>query len=139
MNNIIRKNYDPFLDLLFEAPFYKENSHGELMKTDIEELNDSFRLTIEVPSVKKEDIRISFNEGYLDVEVEKKNMEVEKDNKGKILHKERFFGTLKRSYYLGDEIDENEICAKLENGELVVVVKKLLEKEEKKIKYINIQ
>lgn len=138
MNNIIRRNsYDPFFDL-FDFPFESERKN-EIMKTDIEENDSSYKLSIEVPSVKKEDVKISLEEGYLNVFVEKKNENVEKDQKGKILHRERFYGSFKRAFYVGDEIKYKDISASLNDGVLTINVNKPVKEETKEVQYIDIQ
>ena len=61
MSNIIRRNsYDPFFDL-FDFPFESQHKN-EVMKTDIEENENAYKLSIEVPSVKKEDVKISLED-----------------------------------------------------------------------------
>lgn len=138
-NNVSRKNYyDPFYDL-FKFPFDGDFKRNAFMKTDIEELDDKYRFNIEVPSVKKEDIKVSLTDGYLNVEVEKKNSSNNESENRKIIHKERFFGSYKRSYYVGDEVKEENISAKLEEGVLTLDVKKPSPKEEQSTKYIEIK
>ena len=138
MSNLIsRNNFDPFYDL-FDFPFADERKSG-FMKTDIVENKDSYKLSIEVPSVKKDGVKISLKNGYLNVAIEKKNDNVEKDSEGKILHKERFFGTYKRSYYVGDEIKQNDISAALNNGVLTINIVKPTNEENKEVQYIEVK
>ena len=137
MYELKNKKYDLFDDL-FDFP-YSERRYLDLMKTDIEEYDDSYHINVEVPSVKKEDVKISLEDGYLTISIEKKNNNDLKDKTGKVIHKERYFGSIKRSYNVGD-VKEEDISAKLENGLLTVVIKKPEPvKEEEKRKYIDIQ
>ncbi len=137
MYELKNKKYDLFDDL-FDFP-YSERRYSDLMKTDIEEYDDSYHINVEVPSVKKEDVKISLEVGYLTISIEKKNNNDLKDKTGKVIHKERYFGSIKRSYNVGD-VKEEDISAKLENGLLTVVIKKPEPvKEEEKRKYIDIQ
>ena len=137
MYELKNKKYDLFDDL-FDFP-YSERRYTDLMKTDIEEYDDSYHINVEVPSVKKEDVKISLEDGYLTISIEKKNNNDLKDKTGKVIHKERYFGSIKRSYNVGD-VKEEDISAKLENGLLTVVIKKPEPvKEEEKRKYIDIQ
>lgn len=138
MSNIIRRNsYDPFFDL-FDFPFENIETKNEMMKTDIEETSDAYNLSIEVPSVKKEDVKVSLKDGYLNVSVEKKNETTDKNKEGKVIHRERFFGTYKRSYYVGDGIRQSDIEASLENGILNIEVKKS-QRQEELINYIEVK
>lgn len=133
-----RNDFDLFGDW-FGLPFETENRRNEVMKTDIEESDNGYKLNIEVPSVKKGDVKVSLNDGYLVVTVEKKGKDIEKDNVGKVIHKERYFGTFKRSYYVGEAIKDNDIDAKLEDGVLVIDVKKPQKEEEKNSKFIEVK
>lgn len=138
MNNIISKtNFDPFYDL-FDFPFVDERK-SSFMKTDIVETKDAYKLSVEVPAVKKEGIKISLKEGYLNITVEKKNDNIEKDVEGKIIHKERFFGTYKRSYFVGDDIKQTDINASLDNGVLTIDIAKPKKEEHKEVEYIEIK
>lgn len=138
MSNIIRRNsYDPFFDL-FDFPFESQHKN-EVMKTDIEENENAYKLSIEVPSVKKEDVKISLEDGYLNVFIEKKNENVEKDNKGKILHRERYYGSFKRAFYVGEDVKNKDISASLVDGVLGITVKKPVKEENKEVQYIDIQ
>lgn len=138
MSNIIsRNNFDPFYDL-FDFPFVDERK-SSFMKTDIVETKDAYKLSIEVPAVKKEGIKVSLKEGYLNVTIEKKNDNVEKDDEGKVIHKERFFGTYKRSYFVGDDIKQSDISAALDNGVLKIDIIKPRKEERKEVEYIDIK
>ena len=110
--------FDAF-NSMFNDAFAKE------MKTDIEETDKEYVLSIEVPGVKKEEIELSFTNDTLTINVKKEDKK--EDNKNYIT-KEISTLEMNRSYYL-DDVDENQIEAKLENGILTVNLKK----QEKKI------
>jgi HSP20 family protein len=105
------------------------------MKSDIYDEGDSYHLDIELPGFDKEDLKISFDNGYLTVTAEKKG-QLEEDSK-KYIRKERFYGLYKRSYYIGD-VSEESIGAKFDNGILKVSIKKI-ELEAPKQKIISIE
>ena len=90
MNNLTRRNYnfwDPFFVDLFED---KGNTNCSFMKTDIKDVGDHYEMKIELPEVKKEDIKLSLDDGYLTIAASFNETEEEK-NKGKIIHRERHF------------------------------------------------
>lgn len=118
-----------YLDPLFEAFFGPENkNHVHIgMKTDVLESEDAYRLDIEVPGFKKEDISISYKDGYLNIAV--KSAE-KKDEAFKLIRQERFYGEASRQYYIG-EADEKQIKANYENGVLSVFVPKAKPEEVK--------
>ena len=93
---------------------------------------------IYLPAIKKENIKVSLADGYLTVSVNySENNEEKKD--GKYLRRERQYGSYSRTYYVGDQIKEDGIHAKLEDGVLTLNLVKPVEPEKKGKKYIEIE
>ncbi len=134
MNCYLKPGNRTILDPFFEAIFNdnKEENFGILqMKTNVLESDKAFRLLVELPGFKKEDIDLSFDDGYLTIAV--KSGEEVKEEEFKTIHRERFYGEASRRYYLG-EVDEKAITASFENGVLKVEAPKLLPEETKPTK-----
>ncbi len=129
---------DPFLKELFGAETLNETKAHGLMKTDIKENDDDYEVTIDLPSIKKEDVKVSFENGYLNVNVSHNANNDEKDKKGNYIRRERYFGSYSRSYYIGEDVSKENISAKLENGTLNLIIKKAV-KQTEETKYIAIQ
>ena len=114
---------------------------GNLMKTDIKELDNGYELEIDLPGFKKDEIKAELNNGYLTVSAAKGLDEDKEDKKtGKYIRRERYAGACQRSYYVGEDITEEDIKASFEHGILTLFVPKKEAKpavEEKK--YISIQ
>ncbi|MFA7100778.1 MAG: Hsp20/alpha crystallin family protein [Bacilli bacterium] len=132
---------DPFIDDLFDFPFLntkEANHYNQVMKADVSDEGDHYLVKLDVPSINKKDIKISLKEGYLNVSATTSSNNDEKDKHGKYIRRERFYGTYSRSFYVGDEVKESDINAKLENGVLALSVAK---KEAPKLteKYIEIK
>ena len=123
-------------DDLFNTPFFTK-SEG-MMKTDIKEHDNSYDLMIDLPGVKKEDIKAELNDGYLTVSAENNTSKDEKDDNGKYICRERYSGSYSRSFYVGDAVTEQDISAKFENGTLKLTVPKKESLPEKQNKYIAI-
>ena len=117
---------------------YGKNA-SRLMKTDVHETEDSYELAIDLPGFKKEEINVDLKDGYLTVSAEKGLDKDEEDKKGKYIRKERYAGALSRTFYLGEEIREEEIKAKFENGILSVSIPKEEEKKVEGPKHISIE
>jgi HSP20 family protein len=100
------------------------------LKTDIIEEIDKYLISIEIPGVEKDYISITFSDGYLCVNVNKKEIKEEKVN---YIKRERVCSSITRKYYLPN-IDEDEIKAKLENGVLNIICSKSEEEPNKNIK-----
>ena len=88
---------------------------------------------MEVPGFNKEDLKIELKEGYLTITAEHNTTNDQKDNEGRVIRKERYYGSSKRSFYVGDQIEKQDIKAKYDKGILnVFVPKKDLKKIENK-------
>ena len=108
-----------------EHVLYGKNA-SRLMKTDVKETEESYEVDVELPGLKKEEIKLELNNGYLTISTEKS---LEKEKKGKIIRQERYAGTMQRSFYVGDSVTDEDIKAKYENGVLSLTIPK---KEAKK-------
>lgn len=133
-----RRDFDLFEDM-FDDPFFASNDN-KMMKTDIKENDNNFELEIDLPGFKKDNIKMSIDDGYLTINAKQEDNKDEKDKHGKYVRRERYFGECSRSFYIGDDIKEEDIKAKYKNGTLRVEIPK---KEEKKNlpnkKYIQIE
>ena len=103
---------------------------AQLMKTDIHENEDDYELDIDLPGFKKEDINLSLENGYLVIEAGKS---LEKEKKGKAIRKERYEGSMQRSFYVGEDVKEEDIKAKFEDGVLKLTVPKKEKTSEEQI------
>ena len=121
---------DPF-DFGFFGTEPTPKTNASLMKTDVKETDKAYELDIDLPGFEKENVQIELNEGYLTINAHTKEEKEDKDEKGTFLRKERFVGSCRRSFYVGDDVSEGDITAKFENGILSInVPKKELPKPE---------
>lgn len=125
---------EPFLRNFFDYDVNAETYGRHAMKTDIKETKDGYQVLIDLPGFKKEDIKLNYKDGYLTVEASV-NSKINETEEEKWVSRERFSGSVVRTYYLG-EIDDKNIHASFENGVLVIDFKKMV--EEKKEHTINI-
>jgi len=133
MANITR--YDPFNELvddIFKGFFVRPVAFegrgalaGELprMKVEVAEKNGAYLVTAELPGVKKEDIDVAIdaNQVTLSAAVKREHEVSEED---RILHSERSFGKLSRSFTLPQELDETRAEAKFRDGVLELTLPK---------------
>lgn len=115
-------------DQMFSDPFFTEERENKFMKTDIKEKKDKYIIDMDLPGYEKENIKIEINNGYLIVNAKTSHHEDEKEE-GKYVKKERFVGECSRSFYVGEEVKEDDIKASFKNGTLKIEVPK---KEESK-------
>lgn len=132
---IPRKNSFDYLDDFFDDAFSRKEC--SLMKTDIREKKDKYIIDIDLPGFSKEDISLSLDNGYLEVSA-KSNYEESDDEK--YIRKERVYKECSRSFYVGDEVKEEDISASHKNGTLVIeILKKDEEDKLPSVKQIEIK
>ncbi len=112
-----------------------------MMKTDIKDTDQGYEITMNLPGVKKEDVKAELKDGYLTISATSNSNKDEKDNNGRYIRRERYSGSCSRSFYVGDGVTQDEIKAKFENGALMLTVPKKEEKPavEDNKKYIAIE
>ncbi len=125
-------------DDLFNTIDFRTQSKN-LMASDVIEKENTLELTMDLPGVKKEDINIELNEGYLTVTASMNKKSEETNKEGNYIRKERHSGKYTRSFYVGENITEEDVKAKFENGILTVEFPKDQKKIENKKKFISIE
>ena len=134
---------DDFFDLDFPRRSFRTPSApaNGLMKTDIKEKDGAFELSINLPGVKKEDIQAELKDGYLTISANHGSNKEEKDQDGRYIRRERYFGSASRSFYVGEDLTQEDIKAKYEDGVLRIDVPKVEPKkpEVEEKKYIAIE
>ena len=89
-----------------EKKLYGRHAHN-VMKTDIKETDDNYELIVDLPGFKKDEIKVSLEDGYLTIEAAKGLDEDEQEKKtGKYIRKERYAGACQRSFYVGDNLTQ---------------------------------
>ena len=140
---------DNLFDDFFDFPFYDDKAEkklyghhaANLMKTDIQEHDDGYTLEMDLPGFKKEEIQIELNNGYMTISAAKGLDEDEKDKKsGKYIRRERYTGSCQRSFYVGEDVTEEDIKAEFKHGILKLFVpKKEAKPAVEQKKYVSIE
>ena len=104
-------------------PFGIYNSGVKAFHTDIREENDHYRMEMDLPGFKKDDIDIELIGNRLAIRAERHASKEEKDEQGRYLQRERIFGSYSRGFELRD-ISTSGIEASYENGVLAIVLPK---------------
>lgn len=127
-----------FNDPFFERPF--ENTTSQIMKTDIQENDANYLLEMELPGYKKEEIKAELKDGYLTITASRNDTKEEHDSKGKCIRKERYTGSCNRSFYVGNDLKQEDIKAAFTDGILRLSIPKEVPKAiEEQAKYIAIE
>ena len=132
-------NYDPFKDIeSFEKHFFGTDRISSF-KTDIKDNGDEYLLEADLPGFKKDELHLELNDGYLTISAEKGLDKDEKDKNDKYIRRERYAGSMSRSFYVGENMKEEDIHAKYENGILTLDVPKEQKKAVPEKRYIAIE
>ena len=136
--------FDDFFNDFDENFFGKKNplygKHARnMMKTDVRETDTTYEVDIDLPGFKKEDINVNYENGYLTISTSKGLDKDEKDKEGNYIRRERYAGSMSRSFYVGDAVSEEDIHAKYEDGILKLSVPKKAPEKIEKDGYIAIE
>ena len=138
--------FDDFMDFPFEREFFGRRNplYGKheknMMKTDIKQTDAGYEMDIDLPGFKKEDVTAKLENGYLTISASKGVDKDEKNDEGVYIRRERYVGQCSRSFYVGEDVKQEEIKAKFEDGILKVFVPKTEPKQlAKEQNYIAIE
>ncbi len=140
--SILRENlFDDFFDDVFDFPAWNEKEMrkaekklygrraAKMMKTDVREHDDHYEVDIDLPGFKKDDLSIELKDGYLTVSAAKGLGKDETEKKtGKFIRRERYVGSMSRSFYVGEDVRQEDVRAKYKNGVLRLSVPKTEQK-----------
>ena len=144
---------DMFDDFMRDFPFFDENAGNKIekklygrhaknmMKTDIKEQEDGYELEMDLPGFTKDEITAELKDGYLTISASKglDKDEQEKET-GKYIRRERYAGACERSFYVGEDITEQDIKAEFKHGILKLFVpKKEAQPKVENKKYVAIE
>lgn len=118
---------DVFDNFFTDTPFF--NTGVSAMRTDIKTTDNGYELSIDMPGFEKKDIELSLSDGYLTVKANTQSNENDK-----YIRRERSV-SCSRSYYVGDNITEEDVKAKYDKGILSIEIPK---KEQKALPKKNI-
>ena len=130
--------FDDFFDDFFGFPVWDDKDmkraqkklygrHAQkMMKTDVQEHDDHYEVDIDLPGFKKEEISLELQDGYLTVSAAKGLNQEESDKKtGKFVRRERYVGSMSRSFYIGDSVRQEDVHAKYESGVLKLTIPRM--------------
>ena len=135
---------DFFDDFMRDFPFYDDRDmkrmekklygrHGKnVMKTDIQETDKNYILEMDLPGFSKDEVKVSLENGYLTISAATVLNKDEKEKKnGRYIRRERYAGACQRSFYVGENISQDDISAEFKHGILKLSIPKKEPAEEK--------
>lgn len=121
---------DDWMDFPFSSDFWGRRNplygkHAKnMMKTDVRETDNGYEVDIDLPGFKKDEIQAQLENGYLTIAASKGLDKDQKDKEGRYIRQERYAGAMSRSFYVGDDVTQEDIKAKYENGILKLSIPK---------------
>ena len=136
--------FDDWMDFSFpEIPDVDKTLYGKhaknMMKTDVKETEKGDEVSIDLPGFNKDEVKIHLDHGYLTIAAAKGLDKDEEDKKGKYIRRERYAGSMSRSFYVGEGVKQSDIHAKYEDGILKLDIPKQDKKAVEESKYISIE
>ena len=124
INSILRRSFDS----VFPEYVLEKETKGLTIPIDIKEFDNEYKVRVEVPGIKKENIDIELNKSYMTITAKKRRRKRRKDKK---YHKTEFaYGNYSRTIYFPSEINVSASEAHLDNGILCLHLPKLKTQEE---------
>lgn len=112
----------------------------DMMSTDVKETENGYEVIMNLPGFAKEDVKGEIKDGYLTVTATTNTSNDEKDADGRYIRRERYSGSCSRSFYVGEDVTQDDIKAKFEDGTLKITIpKKEPEQKEEQKRYIEIE
>ncbi len=108
---------------LADSAFGNQLGSG-LMRTDIRETEDRYEVAVDLSGIKKENVTIELKNGNLVISAVAKEDPIPENEKYTYIRRERFVGTMQRSFYVGSHVRQEDIRAKYENGTLYLIIRK---------------
>ncbi|MCM1025406.1 MAG: Hsp20/alpha crystallin family protein [Roseburia sp.] len=155
MPSIFGENlFDEFFQDMFDFPMFDNRAmqqaqkklyghHAEnMMKTDVREQDGHYEVDIDLPGFRKEELSLELKDGYLTISASRGlDKEETEETTGKFVRRERYAGSMSRSFYVGENMKEEDIHAKYESGVLRLSIPKPETKapEVEQKKYIAIE
>lgn len=119
-------------------PLYGKHAQN-MMKTDVRETDNSYEMDIDLPGFKKDEIKVELDNGYLSISAAKGLDKDEEKKDGKYIRRERYAGSMNRTFYVGSQLTQQDIQAKFEDGILKISVPKKDVQQIEQNKYIAIE
>ena len=111
LSELMTDPFDAFFNAASAPMQAMQKMSPTLMRTDIKETDGGYELTIDLPGFKKDDVQAELKDGYLTINAQTQSESEDKDEEGTYVRKERFSGKCSRTFYVGDDVEEDDIKA----------------------------
>lgn len=128
MPSIFGENLFDDVDDWFNFPdvdrvLYGKNARN-LMKTDVQDKDGNYEVAVDLPGFKKDEVKVQLKDGQLTISAGKGLDKDDEKKDGRFIRRERYEGSMTRSFYVGDDVKESDIHASFEDGVLRLTIPK---------------
>lgn len=134
LDPVFSDNFDTALRRFFSpTAFEGEQPPHMKMRIDVTENDGSYTVKADIPGVKKEDINVRIDGNIVQIDAETRTAKETRGNGDKVLRSERYYGTISRTFSLGQDIDDTKVQAKYADGVLSLELPKKAPADARKI------
>ena len=117
-------NFETALRRFFSPTVFEGEPPQLKMRIDVTENDQAYKVKADIPGVKKEDINVKIDGNVVSIDAEAKSEKESKGNGDKILRSERYYGSVSRTFSLGQDVDDTKVEAKYIDGVLTLELPK---------------
>lgn len=117
-------DFDAALRRFFSPTVFEGEPAALKMRIDVTENDKAFTVKADIPGVKKEDIHVKVDGNVVSIDAEAKSEKETKGNGDKVLRSERYYGSIARTFSLGQDVDDRNVQAKYADGVLTLELPK---------------
>jgi HSP20 family protein len=117
----------------FIPPTLFEQEPQLKMRIDVSENDQAYLVKADIPGVKKEDINVRVEGNLVQIDAESKSEKETRGDGEKLLRSERYYGSISRSFTLGQDIDAGKVQAKYADGVLSLELPKKAPEDTRRI------
>lgn len=136
LDPIFSDNFESALRRFFSPSLFDDETSPVKMRLDVNENDSAYTVKADLPGVLKDDINVRIDGNLVQIEAESKSEHQTRGNGDKVLCRERHYGSISRSFTLGQDVDESQVKAKYADGVLTLDLPK---KASTSVMKINIQ
>lgn len=120
LDPVFSDNFESALRRFFPPTLFEGEPAQLKMRIDVTENDKSYTVKADIPSVKKDDIDVQIDGNLVSIKAEAGSEKEERGNGDRVLRSERYFGTVARTFSLGQDVDASGVQAKYADGVLTL-------------------
>ncbi|MBB3176796.1 Hsp20/alpha crystallin family protein [Variovorax sp. Sphag1AA] len=124
LDPVFGNDFETALRRFFSPTVFEGEPAPLKMRIDVTENEKAFNVKADIPGVKKEDISIKVDGNTVSIDAEAKSEKETRGDGDKVLRSERYYGSISRTFSLGQDVDDTKVQAKYADGVLTLELPK---------------